>query len=149
MRRCSRLRRCMRELRRARRVVVATLTAALVVLVIAYSGTLTESKWSGSLAPCTRATDIDGSTRQSGTAAMQWMPPMVRCRYSRTDASESPVVLAPAEANEFATLGIAFVAVVLLVVSAPVIAVSVGIRRTRRRDSSRFGRDRCAPSERS
>jgi hypothetical protein len=114
-------------------VRIAVVLLVLGSLVAVYGGTLIESRWTGSMAPCTRATDIDGSTLQTGTPTMRWVPPVVHCRFtSTTGGQESAVSLPVASASHVAVRGIVAIAALECVIAAVAGAIAVGLRRSRR-----------------
>jgi hypothetical protein len=126
-----------RESRRARAAWIAVVVLGLGAVVAAYGGTFMETRWSGTLAPCTRSTDIDGSTWQNGVATMRAFPPAVHCRFVSTIGDpESARDLPAAASQHVALLGIVSVAAVECAVAAILGTVAIGVRRNRRWQSA-------------
>jgi hypothetical protein len=95
--------------------------AGLLVVVcvgVVSTGTLVESRWTGSMASCSRVTDKDNSTFQNGRASMRWLPPLIHCHFENTTSGPLSVRELPsADKNHFALVGVAFAGLVALCLS--------------------------------
>ena len=69
--------------------------------VVLLSGTVVETRWTGSMQPCTRAIDNDNSTFQNGEASMRWIPPRIHCTFDSIAGHPQKT------SNEFAFFGVA------------------------------------------
>jgi hypothetical protein len=105
---------------------------------VVYAGALVESRWTGSLAPCSRVKDNDNSTFQTGRASMRWLPPMVHCRFDHTP-NDSPNAreLPSADKDQFAPAGVALAGIVALCLSLFAGLVVAGTRLASRRQRFR------------